>query len=143
MKNAGPNAEAIVFDAEPLVAYFCDEPGSDTVETYLEAVTGAAGGYISAVNLTEIHYVVRAVDGEPRADAVVDVIDETGIKCIDTADTWRLAADYKHRHAPALGDAFALATAKHVDGLLLAGADSDYDEIDDVDIVRFRTEPSS
>jgi hypothetical protein len=30
----------VVFDAEPLVlvAYFCNEPGSDTVETCIDAV---------------------------------------------------------------------------------------------------------
>ena len=51
--------ETIVFDAEPLIAYFCDESGSDTVETYLDAVEGAADGYISAINLSEVHYIVR------------------------------------------------------------------------------------
>ena len=30
--------ETIVFDTEPLIAYFCNEPGSDTVETYADAV---------------------------------------------------------------------------------------------------------
>jgi len=131
----------VVFDAEPLIAYFCDEPGSDTVERYVTAVEGTVDGFISAVQLAEIHYVVRAIDGEARADAVVDVIDQSGIRRVDTAETWRLAADFKARFAPALGDAFALATAAHVDGTLLAGADDDYDGIDDVSVARFRTDP--
>ena len=38
--------DAVVFDAEPLVAYFCDEPGSDTVETFVDAVEGSADGYL-------------------------------------------------------------------------------------------------
>ena len=38
--------DAVVFDAEPLVAYFCDEPGSDTVETFVDAVEGPADGYL-------------------------------------------------------------------------------------------------
>lgn len=130
---------AIVFDAEPLVAYFCDEPGSDTVERYVAAVEGAADGYISAVNLAEIHYVVRAIDGEDRADAVVDVLEESGIRRVDTDETWPLAAEMKHRYSPALGDAFALATAAQVDGELLAGADDDYDDVADVPVTRFRS----
>jgi len=132
--------ETIVFDAEPLIAYFCNEPGSDTVETYVEAVEGAADGYISAINLAEVHYIVRAIDGEKRADAVVDVLEESGIRRVDTEATWPLAADFKFRYGPALGDAFALGTAAHVDGTLLVGADDDYDDVTAVPITRFRTE---
>jgi predicted nucleic acid-binding protein len=133
--------ETVVFDAEPLIAYFCDEPGSDTVEKYIDAVTGAADGYISMINLAEIHYIVRDIDGEDRADAVVDIIEETGIETVDVVNTWRFAADFKHRHSPSLADAFALATTVHVDGTLLAGADDDFDSISDVSVTRFRTVP--
>lgn len=132
--------ETIVFDTDPLVAYFCDEPGSDTVERYVDAAEGAADGYISAVNLAEVHYVVRAIDGEERADTVVAVLEESGIRRIDTEDVWMSAADFKFRYSPALGDAFALATTAHVDGTLLVGADDDYDDVTDVAITRFRTE---
>jgi predicted nucleic acid-binding protein len=97
-------------------------------------------GYVSTVTLAERHYVVRAIAGENRADGVVDVLEESGIRPVDTAETWPLAAGFKHRHAPALGDAFALATAAHVDGTLLAGVDDDYDAVTDVPVVRFRTE---
>ena len=94
------------------------------------------------VNIAEVHYIVRAIDGEERADAVVDVIEETGLRQINTAETWRLAADYKYHYSPALGDAFALATAESVDGVLLAGADDDYDNITDIPIERFRADPA-
>ena len=142
MTTAEEIPETVIFDTEPLVAYFCDEPGSDTVETYIDAVMGSSEGYISAVNIAEVHYIVRAIDGEERADAVVDVIEETGLGRIDTAETWRFAADYKYHHSPALGDAFALATAESVDGTLLVGADDDYDNITDIPIERFREEPA-
>lgn len=132
--------ETIIFDTEPLVAYFCNEPGSDIVETYLDAVEGAADGYISAINLAEIHYIVRAIDGEDRADAVIEILEESGIRRVDTEQTWPIAADFKFRYSPALGDAFALATAADVDGTLLVGADDDYDDVTDVEIVRFRTD---
>lgn len=134
--------ETIVFDAEPLIAYFCDEHGSDTVEAYIDAVMTTSDGYISAVNLAEVHYIVRAIEDEERAETVVEIIEETGIRRVDTGDTWRTAAEFKFRYSPALGDAFAIATAKSVDGMLLAGADDDYDGITDVSITRFRTEPA-
>lgn len=142
MTDGAEIPETVIFDAEPLVAYFCNEPGSDTVETYVDAVEGAADGYISAINLAEVHYIVRAIDGDERADAVVDVLEESGIRRVDTEQTWRLAADFKFRYSPALGDAFALGTAAHVDGMLLVGADDDYDDIADIPITRFRTEPA-
>ena len=138
MTEATALPETIVFDAEPLIACFCDDPGSDTVERYIEAVEGAADGYILAVNLAEIRYVVRAIDGEDRADAVVDVLAESGIRRVDTEETWSAAADFKYRYAPALGDAFALATAASLDGTLLAGADDDYDDVTEVAVTRFR-----
>ncbi|OYR77061.1 VapC toxin family PIN domain ribonuclease [Halorubrum ezzemoulense] len=134
--------ETIVFDAEPLIACFCNEPGSDTVETYVDAIEGAADGYISAINLAEVHYIVRAIDGEDRADAVVDVLEESGIRRIDTEQTWARAADFKFRYSPALGDAFALGTATHVSGVLLVGADDGYDDVIGVPITRFWTEPA-
>ena len=132
--------DAVVFDAEPLVAYFCDEPGSDTVETYVDAIEGPADGYISAVTLAEVHYVVRAIGGEDRADAVIEVLDESGIRRVDAAETWRRAVEFKHRRSPALGDAFALATAARTDATLLVGADDDYDDVAEVPVVRFRTD---
>lgn len=132
--------ESIVFDTEPLVAYFCNEPGSDTVESYLTAVEGAADGYISAVNLAELHYIIRSIAGKERADTVVEVLEESGIERVDTGETWAGAAAFKSRYSPALGDAFALATAAYVNGTLLIGADDDYDEVDDVDLARFRTD---
>lgn len=140
--TTGSIPDTIVFDAEPLIAYFCDEPGSDTVETYVEAVEGTAAGYISSVTLAEVHYIVRSIDGAERADAVVTVLEESGIRRVDTDETWSGAAEFKFRYAPALGDAFALGTAARVDGTLLVGADDDYDDVTDVPIVRFRTEPA-
>jgi len=87
MTDGAEIPETIVFYAEPLIAYFCNESGSDTVETYVDAVEGAADGYISAINLAEINYIVRAIDGEERAAAVVDVLEESGIRRVDTEQT--------------------------------------------------------
>ncbi len=53
MTDSAAIPETVVFDAEPLIAYFCNEPGSDTVETYVGAVDGVADGYISAINFAE------------------------------------------------------------------------------------------
>lgn len=99
-------------------------------------------GDISAITLAAVHSVVRAIDDEERADAVVDVLAESGIRRVDTEQMWLSAADCTFRYSSALGDAFALGTAAHVDGLLLVGADDDYADVTDVPIVRFRANPA-
>ena len=81
---------------------------------------------------------MRAIDSEERADAVVEILEESGIRRVDTEQTWPVAAEFKFRYSPALGDAFALGTAAHVDGMLLVGADDDYDDVTDVPTERFR-----
>jgi len=49
----------IVFDAEPLIAHADNEPGSDVVKEYLDAVAvGDATGYTSYVNLAELRYTI-------------------------------------------------------------------------------------
>ena len=83
---------------------------------------------------------VRAIGGEDRADAVIEVLDESGIRRVDTAETWHRAPEFKHRRSPALGDAFALAAAAQTGATLLVGADGDYDDVADVPVVRFRTD---
>ena len=134
--------ETVVFDAEPLIAYFSDEPGSDTVEQYLTAVEGATTGYISAVNAAELHYIVRGNAGLERAETVIEVLEESGIQRISTDELWRKAADFKFGYSLALGDAFTLAAAAVVNGTLLVGADDDFANVTDLPITRFRTDPA-
>ena len=136
MSNRG---KTVVFDTEPLIAYFNDEPGSDDVEEYLEAIRGDVSGVISQANRTEIHYLTARIDNTDRADALIEVIEENGIRTVGCEETWRSASYFKRGYAVALGDAFALATAEHVDGTLLVGANDNFDSIGEVDIERFRT----
>lgn len=131
--------DRVVFDAEPLIAHADDEPGSDVVEQYLDAVVvGDATGYISCVTLTEIRYTITRKYDRAIADTYLDWVADIGIETIDVGDVWLEASEYVLRYNPALGDSFALATAEHVEATLLAGGDDDYDEVSDVPIDRFR-----
>lgn len=132
----------IVFDTEPLVAHADDEPGSETVEEYLNALTAEnADGYVSQVNLTEICYIIARKYDRHVADEYLDWLLDLGLIPVDTETLWRDAARHVIDYNPALGDSFALATAEAVDGTLLVGADDDYDEIAAVAIERFREDP--
>lgn len=131
--------DRVVFDAEPLIAHADDEPGSQVVEEYLDAVAVEdVTGYASCVNLAEIRYTIaRKYDRTTAAD-YLDWLDDLGIETMDIDAVWVEASEYVLEYNPALGDSFALATAERVDATLLVGGDNDYDEISDIPIERFR-----
>lgn len=131
--------EQVVFDTEPLVAHADDEPGSDVVEGFLDAVAvEGTDGYLSRVNLTEVRYILARKYDRTVADDYIDWLLDLGLTAIDVDVVWSEAADFVLRYNPALGDSFALATADYVDATLLVGGDDDYDAIADVTIERFR-----
>ena len=133
--------DRVVFDAEPLIAHADDEPGSDVVKEYLDAVAVEDTiGYANCVNLAEIRYTIARKYDRDTADEYLDWLANLGIETVDVGDTWLAASEYVLRHNPALGDSFALATAEDVEGTLLVGGDGDYDEVSDVPIDRFRDE---
>jgi len=133
--------DRVVFDAEPLVAHADDEPGSEVVEEYLDAVAADdTTGYVSYVTLTEIRYILSQKYDRGTADEYIDWFTDLGIESVGIDDIWQETADHVLSSNPALGDAFALATADQRDATLLVGADDDYDAVDDVSIARFRNE---
>jgi len=135
--------DRVIFDAEPLVADADGEPGSETVEGYLDAVAvGDARGRVNHVNLTEVRYTLARKYSRDVADDYLEWLLAIGVTPVDVARTWVEAADFVLEYNPALGDAFALATAKRFDGTLLVGADDDYDGVGGVPIERFRPDPA-
>ena len=131
--------DRVVFDAEPLIAHADDESGSEVVEDYLDAVAvDDTAGYGSYVTLTEIRYIIARKYDRTTADEYIDWLTNLGVKSVNVTDIWDVTADHVLSYNPALGDAFALATADHFDATLLVGADDDYDAVNDVSITRFR-----
>lgn len=135
--------DTIVFDTEPLIAYLDDEPGSDVVEGWIDRIaSGEIDGYISPVTKTEVLYVGSRVGFRPEdVRASLGRLEELGVTVHDPRKCWESAAALKESHPMALGDAYALATADAVNGTLLVGADTDFDELED-DVERFRDEPT-
>lgn len=138
-----------VFDAEALIAYLYDEPGRETVETYLGAVqTGEADGLLAETNASEVYSLVarfEGIDDTPTptslrvADRDLRALERSGIR-LERAD-WRLAAEVKADGHVSLADAHAVALASETDATLVAGADDDFDSLPlEVDMVRFRHE---
>lgn len=131
--------DRVVFDTEPLVAYLLDEQGAERVGEYLDRVVeGSAVGFVSPVTLTEVHYVSHYYGSETSPEDFLRELRASGVNQIKASVCWRDAARYKREHQVALGDAYSLATAAHVDGTLLVSGDDDFDGVNNVDVVRFR-----
>jgi predicted nucleic acid-binding protein len=134
----------LIFDAEPLIAFLADEPGSRSVEKWVEqAATGEIRGYISPITKTEVAYVALR-EGVPEhvVSEFIDRLADNGIETFEAERCWFHAAAFKDEYTIPLGDAFALATARVNDGSVLVGADDDFDEIsDEVRVIPFRDEP--
>lgn len=144
---------SVIFDAEPLLAFAFGEPGTETIEQWLDRVYDAEiDGFVTTVNLAEFRNVATRLSTPQAADAFIDDLQEIGVSSLEIDDLWREASALKADYSPALGDAYALAAAEALDSgagdvTLLVGADDDYDVFEEVDdyahlIDRFRTNPA-
>lgn len=142
-----------VFDAEPLVAYLHDEPGSDRVEELLVQVyDGTLDAEMCEVTATEIAYKTAWLHAEDRPTSrdlefgrrQVRNFADGGVDLVPTTDLWETAARIKSSGGIALGDAFAVALAAETNATLLVGADGDFDDLDaSVEVERIRETPAT
>jgi len=142
-----------VFDAEPLIAYFYDEPGADDVRERLDAIEAEeATGALAQVTAAEVAYkIARLEAGDPNQIAPSEDDLDVGKRDVRvlqgfgvTVETslWQLAARIKAPGGISLGDAYAVALAAAEDATLILGADPEFDDLPvDVDIHRIRDEP--
>lgn len=130
--------ERIAIDAEPLIAYYWDEPGVDAVDAVLRDVEeGTVDGWVNTITCTEVRYVCARDDPEQALQYVSRVRDWFNV--VSAEAVWEEAAAVKRGHTTALGDAFTVATAAAKDATAYVGADDDFDDVD-VDVRRFRDE---
>ncbi|TKX72755.1 PIN domain-containing protein [Halorubrum sp. GN11_10-6_MGM] len=128
----------VVFDAEPLIAYYWDEPGSDDVEAIIDCVEdGELKGTVNTVTCTEVRYVCGRDDPQTAKAYVARIRDWCDV--VTAEEVWESAADYKRDYNVALGDAYTLATAVAKEATAYTGADDDFDDVD-VTVKRFREE---
>ena len=122
---------SVVFDTEALLVFYLDEPGSTTVQEYLEKIQKRrATGYLNIVNLTEFQYILHRRDPELAEDKEKS-LRAFGLEMVPVLDDelWRVAASIKAKHALSLADAFAAATAKVKRAKLVTGRDEEYKSV--------------
>lgn len=118
-----------VFDTEVILKFYLGEKGADKVSEHLEKVAGGEDeGYMNYVNLAEFYYILYRKNQEAAEEKLNNLI-SFGVKTIDVKDNWKMAAKIKAEKSIPLGDAFAAATALSLGALLLAGGDSDFEDL--------------
>jgi predicted nucleic acid-binding protein len=142
-----------VFDTEPLVAYFYDEPGAGLVTDRLQAIDADdATGAIAHPTATEVVYkIARLETGAPNRHTPEAAHLEAGARDLRVLQgfgvtvempPWRTVARIKAAGGISLGDAYAAALAAETDASLVVGADPEFDDLPvAVDLQRIRDEP--
>ncbi len=120
-----------VFDAEPLLAYFLGEDGAMKAAELLHQVSqGRITASASVINIAEVYYALKRLD-EDAPEVAVQRLRAYGLHFtpVTDGDIWREAAMIKASHRLSLGDAFAAATAKVDDAILVAGSDPELENL--------------
>jgi len=139
MSRENGNCSKVVFDTEALLIFYLDEPGASKVQSYLEKVQRREiNGYLSVVNFAEFVYIVQRRDAY-SAEEKEKNLRAFGLEIVPALDNnlWRVAANFKAKHALSLADAFAAATAKVKRASLAVGRDQEYKQLD-ISLVKLR-----
>jgi predicted nucleic acid-binding protein len=140
-------SDSYVFDTEAIIAFLYGVPGHETVAALLEGVfDGAAEGFLTELNASEVYYLVSRFEGEDDEPTTVSLrtagrdlraLERQGIT-IQRTD-WRLAGEIKADGNISLADAHAVALASERDATIVVGGDDDFDDLPvEVSLEQFR-----
>jgi len=142
-----------VFDTEPLIAYFYDEPGASEVTERLQAIDNEeATGAISHATATEVVYkIARLETGDPNQtppdEDEFDVGEQDlrvlrGYGVAVETPSWSTVARIKGAGGISLGDSYAAALALEAEATLILGADPEFGDLsEDMDLYQIRKDP--
>lgn len=122
---------SIVFDSFAILSFLKGEPGSNRVKEYLLKVKSKhVDGYISAVNLCEVYYIVVREKGYEQAQILATSLRDWGLNVVPgDEDMAKKAGWLKAQYPLALADAFATATSEKLGAYLLTG-DSEFQKLE-------------
>ena len=113
----------IVFDSYALIALFRQEPGYETVRDLLvKMANDESEGFISAINVGEVYYMISRKSNTKSADAAIAAIKQMPLHIIEPDLKMCLdAATIKAKHSLSYADAFAAALTISKKAVLLTG----------------------
>jgi ribonuclease VapC len=115
----------IVFDSYALIALFRQETGHEFVRDLLvKMANDEIEGFISAVNVGEIYYMIIRKSNSKNAEAAVAAVKQMPLTIIDAdLKLCMEAADIKAKHFLSYADAFAAAVTINKKAVLITGDD--------------------
>jgi predicted nucleic acid-binding protein len=121
---------AYILDAFAFIAYLENEPGAERIETILKDVQeGKARAYISIINLGEIIYNTERRYGLAKAQDALALIQRMPIEVLPADNQTVLAAAHiKANHPISYADAFVVAAAQKLNGIIMTG-DPEFQDI--------------
>lgn len=113
----------VVFDSYALIALFRQEPGYEFVRDLLvKMANDESEGYINAINLGEVYYMISRKSNTKNADAAITAIKQMPIQIIEPDLKMCLdAAAIKAKHSLSYADAFAAALTISRKAVLVTG----------------------
>ena len=115
----------IVFDSYALIALFRQEPGYELVrDLLLKMANDESEGFITAVNVGEIYYMICRKSNTKSAEAAIVAIKQMPVQIIDSSlESCLEAAAIKAKYALSYADAFAAALTINKKAVLITGDD--------------------
>ena len=129
-----------VLDACSLIAYYNREDGAEKIKDILsDTLSGNSDISMHRVNLFEVYYDLLRSNGEDRTKDIMDSFADSPIAVIDTIpdEVMKEAARFKLTYKISVADAFALATAKLEQAMLVTADHHEFDVIEKVGDVNF------
>jgi len=123
----------IVFDSYALIALFRQETGHEFVRDLLvKMANDEIEGFISAVNVGEIYYMISRKSNSKNADAAVAAVKQMPLVIIDAdLKLCMEAASIKAKYSLSYADAFAAAVSINRKAVLITG-DDEFENLKDV-----------
>lgn len=130
-------------DASALVIYITDQKPSKEMQKIIQQIEKKESkGIISTVTIAELHRALTRISSEDQADKYVSYIQESPVEIIPVDLQIALQASIqKHGYASAKdpfawGDAFCLATGMIHQADALVTADSEFDKVNEIPIIK-------
>ena len=122
-----------VLDTFALLAYFQDEPGTERVMEVLQsAQKEKCRVCLCMINLGEMLYIVERRRGLTEAHSTLAAVQQTPIEILPADEQTVLAAAHiKANYALSYADAFTVACAGQLDGVILTG-DKEFESVQGV-----------
>lgn len=122
----------IVFDSSALIALFRQEAGYEIVRDLLVKVANdESEGFISAVTVGEISYLIRRKSSMKNADAAIEAVKQMPIQIIEPDLKMCIdAAALKVKYSLSYADAFAVTLTMTKKAIIITG-DHEFDLVDE------------